>query len=146
MKPKILNAFGIFEDIIYGILAVLLIGVAGLVIFSIFNGFVHTIGTGELETGIIHIIDNILLGLMVAEILYTVVISFESHSLKPEPFLIVGLIASVRRILLISLEAAHVTKLDPAVFRNFMLELGILSVLILIFVVSIYILRKKVGE
>ena len=74
--------------------------------------------------GVIRVIDAILLGLMVAEILYTVIISFESHSLKAEPFLIVGLIAAVRRVLLISLEATHVYKLSQDVFNSYMIEMG----------------------
>ena len=143
MRTKITQGLNLFEDLIYGIIALALAGAAILVLYSVFNSFVHTIADNTISTGIIHIIDKILLCLMIAEILYTVTISFESHSLKTEPFLIVGLIASIRRILLISLEAAHVTSSDPVTFKNFMIELGILSVLVLIFVVSIYLLRKQ---
>jgi uncharacterized membrane protein (DUF373 family) len=131
------------EEVIYGLVALMLVGTVGLVLFTIVTSFLSIFAGGELITGIIHIIDKILLTLMIAEILYTVIISFESHSLKCEPFLIVGLIASVRRVLLISLEAAHMSIGVPQQFNNFMIELGILSVLIFIFVISIYLLRKK---
>jgi hypothetical protein len=47
---------------------------------------------------------------MLVEILHTVRISIRSHILVTEPFLVVGLIASIRRILVITLEAATLTK------------------------------------
>jgi hypothetical protein len=48
---------------------------------------------------------------MLVEILHTVRISIRSHILViTEPFLVVGLIASIRSILVITLEAATLTK------------------------------------
>jgi len=105
----------------------------------------HAVEGGDLIAGVVDVIDKVLLALMVAEILYTVVISFRSHSLQAKPFIIVGLIAAVRRVLLISLEAAHVTAIESTVFTNYMIELGVLSFLILIFVLSLYVFGKR-GE
>ncbi len=48
--------------------------------------------------------------LMLVEILHTVRISLGSHVLVAEPFLVIGLIASIRRMLVISLELATLTK------------------------------------
>lgn len=47
---------------------------------------------------------------MLVEILHTVRISIHSHYLVTEPFLVVGLIASIGRILVITLEAAALTR------------------------------------
>jgi len=47
---------------------------------------------------------------MLVEILHIVRISIRSHVLVIEPFLLVGLIASIRRILVIALQAATLTK------------------------------------
>jgi hypothetical protein len=60
----------------------------------------------------------------------------------------VGLIASIRRILVITLEAANLTKPgtwsaeDASIFRASMIELGLLGLLILILVFSITLLRR----
>src|SRR5205085_915388 len=64
-----------------------------------------------------------------------------------KPFLIVGLIASIRRILVITMQAAkfaedHGTADGANAFRNAMIELGLLAVLILVFVFSIFLLRR----
>jgi hypothetical protein len=48
--------------------------------------------------------------LMLVEILHTVRISIRSHVLVTEPFLVIGLIASIRRMLVIGLELATLTK------------------------------------
>src|SRR5438309_5841142 len=63
--------------------------------------------------------------------------------------LVVGLIASIRRILVITLEAATLTKEGAwategahAIFRSSMIELGLLGVLVLVLVVSITLLRR----
>jgi phosphate starvation-inducible membrane PsiE len=90
------------------------------------------------------IIDRLLVVLMLVEILHTVLVSVKSGTLVPEPFLIVGLIASIRRILVITLETAQhggVANGDDEAFRASMIELGVLGVLILVMVTSIYMLR-----
>jgi uncharacterized membrane protein (DUF373 family) len=92
-------------------------------------------------------IDRLLFVLMVVEILHTVRVSFRSGTLVCEPFLIVGLIASIRRVLVITLESSQVNqpgKWTPdtqALFNSTMLELGVLGGLILIMVISICLLR-----
>lgn len=136
---------GVIEDVIYGILALLLVAVVILVLVAATVALWHAIEGGDLIAGVVDVIDKVLLALMVAEILYTVIISFRSHSLQAKPFIIVGLIAAVRRVLLISLEAAHVSAIESPAFTNYMIELGVLSVLILIFVISLYVFGKK-GE
>jgi hypothetical protein len=55
-------------------------------------------------------LNELLIVLMLVEILHTVRISIRSHVLVAEPFWVVGLIASIRRILVITLEAATLTQ------------------------------------
>ncbi len=94
------------------------------------------------------VIDQLLFVLMLIEILHTVRVSVESGSLNCEPFLVVGLIASIRRILVITLESSKITQggdwneNSDHVFRTSMTELGVLAVLILVMVASIVMLRR----
>ncbi len=93
-------------------------------------------------------LDQLLVVLMLVEILHTVRISIRSHILVTEPFLVVGLIGSIRRILVITLEAATLTKggtwtaENAGIFRASMVELGLLGLLVLILVFSITLLRR----
>ena len=94
-------------------------------------------------------IDRLLFVLMVIEILHTVRVSFRSGTLVAEPFLVVGLIASIRRVLVITLESSQVSQPDKwsvnsqGYFDSTMMELGVLGGLIVVMVVSIYLLRHS---
>ena len=136
------------EVFVYAVLAVLLfitalgaIATAGKILW---DGFAHwTIATQTLL-----VLDQLLVVLMLVEIMHTVRISIHSHVLVTEPFLIVGLIACIRRILVITLEAATLTKggtwtpEGASIFRASMFELGLLGFLILALAISIALLRR----
>ncbi|HSD18968.1 MAG TPA: phosphate-starvation-inducible PsiE family protein, partial [Anaeromyxobacter sp.] len=92
---------------------------------------------------IVTLLDRILLALMVVELLYTVQVSFKEHALVPEPFLLVALIATVRRILVITAEFGAQTRPADQLFRQVMWELSLLTVLILVLVASVVVLRKR---
>ena len=97
------------------------------------------------------VLDRLLLVLMLIELLHTVRLSVRSQTLLMEPFLIVGLIASIRRVLVITMQAAKLTEQGRmqageaagVAFRNTMVELGLLGFLILVFVFAIYFLRRS---
>ena len=112
---------------------------------DLWNGMQHWKG-GE---PLLALVDRLLFVLMMAEILHTVRVSIRSGTLNGEPFLIVGLIASIRRVLVITLESSQgspgsgQSQPNPAVFRASMIELGVLAGLILIMVICIYLLRRR---
>jgi uncharacterized membrane protein (DUF373 family) len=133
------------EDVVYVGLGLLLAGcslallVSGLIIFG------QNLMAGSLTTNIVSLLDRVLLILLVVELLYTVQVSFREHALMPEPFLLVGLIAGIRRVLLLTAELAHVHEQSEAVFRHFIVELLTLTVLIVALVISLVLLRKRSG-
>jgi uncharacterized membrane protein (DUF373 family) len=92
---------------------------------------------------IIELLDRVLLVVMLVELLYTVQVSFREHALVPEPFLIVGLIAATRRILVVTAEFAKLAQEGGTVFLYAMLELGLLTVMVLVFVTALVLLRKR---
>jgi hypothetical protein len=95
---------------------------------------------------IINLLDRVLLVVMLVELLYTVQISFREHALVPEPFLIVGLIAATRRVLVVTAEFANLAQAGGAVLLNAMLELALLTVMILVFVTALVLLRKRAPQ
>ena len=152
-EEKLRTRFGDYlgnaEVVIYFVLAVLLFITALATIADAGKMLWDGLGHWAIATETLRVLDELLLVLMLVEILHTVRISIRSHVLVTEPFLVVGLIASIRRILVITLQAATLTKggtwsADGAsVFRASMIELGLLGVLILILVVSITLLRRS---
>ena len=85
---------------------------------------------------------------MLVELLHTVRISIRSHALVVEPFLIIGLIAIIRRTLVLTLQAEGFTQGTlwsadvEAHFRASMIEAGVLALLIAVLVASIFVIRK----
>ena len=76
---------------------------------------------------------------MIVEILYTIRVSVKEHTLCADPFIIVAMIAAVRRILIISVESAYM----PEKFEPHMIEIAILGILIFVFAGSIILLRRR---
>ena len=97
---------------------------------------------GTLSQDIVTVLDRILLILMIVEILYTVQVSFREHTLVAEPFLIVGLIAAIRRILVLTAEFSRLLEMGDVAFRNAIIELGLLTVMVGALVASLFMLRK----
>lgn len=103
--------------------------------------WVATAGGPELiEHTAIQILNTILLVMMTMEIVYTVAISLKSHILNAEPFLIIGAIAAIRRMLVITATATDV-ETKPDVFHNTLIELGLLAATVIAMTVAIWILR-----
>ena len=136
------------EVAIYAILGFLLSATAVLSLAAAASLLWMGIKGWSVTSGTFQILDQLLLVLMVVEILHTVRTSIKSHTLVTEPFLIVGLIASIRRMLVITLEASDLIKQGnwtaggESVFRASMLELALLGGLILILVSAIAVLRR----
>jgi uncharacterized membrane protein (DUF373 family) len=130
------------EDMMYiaigavlAIAAVVLLGWAAL-------SFFQSVSMGNVGEAVLRMLDTLLLALMIIEIMHTVRISIGSRSLAIEPFLVVGLIASVRRVLIITAEQATPSAEHMVEFQMAMLELGLLTFMILALVGAIYWVRR----
>jgi uncharacterized membrane protein (DUF373 family) len=95
-------------------------------------------------------LDAMLLVLMLVELAYTVVTSFRGSELSAEPFLIVGLIAVIRRILVITIGSVNLPGSSPPAipskvesFSSQPVELIVLTAIVLVFVGSIALLRMR---
>ena len=133
--------FNFVEDAVYVGLGLLLAGVASALLIAEIIYFVQYLVNGQLSENIVMLLDRILLIIIFVEVLYTVQVSFRQHVLRPGPFLVVGLIAVTRRILVVTAELPKMAREDHAIFQNAMIELGLLTVLIVALVISLHFLR-----
>ena len=147
-KPNrvwVTRVFTVVEDVVYVGLGLLLAGCSLALLVSGLINFGQNLMAGSLTINIVALLDRVLLILLVVELLYTVQVSFREHALMPEPFLLVGLIAGIRRVLLLTAELAHVHEESEVVFRHFIVELLVLTVLIVALVISLVLLRRRSG-
>lgn len=142
-RAFVTRGFTYVEDIVYVGLGVLLAGAAVVLLADGAAMFWRTLVAGGLPAHVIDLLDRILLILMIAEILYTVQVSLREHALIPEPFLVVALIAGVRRVLVLTAEFADLLERGEQAFTSAMIELGLLTAMILILVVSLMLLRRR---
>ncbi len=151
-RPFVANLFLRVEHGLYVTLALLLCITGLLALAGAAAMLWRGLGDWTTASSVFVVIDRLLVVLMLIEILHTVRVSVHSGSLTCEPFLVVGLIASIRRILVITLESSQATQHGETsenaerLFRMSMIELGILAILILVMVASIFILRRAQKE
>jgi uncharacterized membrane protein (DUF373 family) len=130
------------EDTVYVGLGLLLAAVALTLLITEIIYFGHYLITATLSENVVFLLDRILLIVIFVELLYTVQVSFRQHVLHPEPFLVVGLIAVTRRILVLTAELSKLVKDDEMLFRNAMIELALLTALIISLVFCLRMLRQ----
>jgi uncharacterized membrane protein (DUF373 family) len=143
LKDWIILWFNRAEDIIYVGLGVLLAAIAFTLLITEVIYFGRFVSTVSLSENIVFLLDRILLIIIFAEVLYTVQVSFRQHILQPEPFLVVGLIAVTRRILVLTAEMSKLAKETQGGFYNAMIELGLLTLLVVALVVCLRMLRQQ---
>ena len=143
-KPSwIANFLKNTETVVLFAVAIVLVILAVLILITGIVNLYHAVLAGQVHDQAIDILDGILLVMMIMEIVYTVTLSMEAHTLVAEPFLIVGAIAAIRRMLVITAASTSLELTNPAAFTNTLIELGLLAVTIVMIAGAIYIMRSS---
>jgi len=130
------SSLGRAEDLIYALVGILLaIAAVILTIDAATSTFSDLTRSVKATTVVIDLLDKGLVMFMVAELLHTVRITIRQHTLAAEPFLIVGLIAGIRRVLVLTAESQQTAAQE--------VELGILVALILVMSAAILMWRRS---
>jgi uncharacterized membrane protein (DUF373 family) len=140
------NQIGAAETVLYVFVGIFLLLAGGLILLDTVKGFLDGVsdGDGSLELGL-RVLDRILLMLIIAELLYTLQLVIARGEIAAEPFLFIGIIAVVRRVVVITAETEKLPEGGRAL-TNFLLELGLLSLLVIAFGLAIYLIRKGAAE
>ena len=142
-REGIARVFSTVEDAVYVILGLLLAaGLAALLVDAAL-AFWRTFADGLSSMNIVPFLDRTLLVLMVVEILYTVQVSFREHLLVPEPFLLVALIAAVRRIIVLTAELGELARKGGEAFRAGMIETALVAAVVVALAAALVVLRKR---
>lgn len=139
------RALEIAEGIVYaGVAAFLLILAVGA--FAIAARAIPSLFTGDSAAqSALEMLDTLLLVFIVVELLYAVRITIARRELIAEPFLLVGIIASIKEIVVLSVKAADEIG-TGAPFSDAMWEVGVLGVLVLLLGGTALLLRRKERE
>jgi len=131
----------IAEDAIYVGIAALLAISAGVLLLSAARGLTQVGELGASEA-VLEVLDRLLLVFIVVELLFAVRVILGKREVVAEPFLIVGIIASIKEIIVLSVKAAdYVGKGEK--FNDAIVEVAVLGGLVLVLAVSAILLRLK---
>ena len=143
LREWISSGFTRVGDVAYvGLGLVLAVSALVLLVFVAIS-LGEAIISANLPVKIVRLLDQSLLILMIVEILYTLQVSFREHTLVAEPFLIVGLIAAIRRVLILTAEFSKPAEIGGTAFHIVMFELGLLTALILALVFSLSLMKRQ---
>lgn len=146
VRRVVLQGLGLVEDLVYAGLGILLAVTAVTLLVAAFQSLVGMLFKGLLAGQVVSVLDQILLILLIIELLYTVQVSFREHGLLAEPFLVVALIAVIRRVLVLTAELPKLPEAGGTVFSHALLELALLTIMIFVLVASFIMLQKQAKQ
>jgi len=136
------HGLSLVEDAVYAGLGLLLAVTALALLVVALKATGSALWGRALSGQVVGLLDQILLILLIIELLYTVQVSFREHGLLAEPFLVVALIAVIRRVLVLTAEIPKLPEAGESVFRHSILELALLTVMVLVLVGSLIMLQR----
>lgn len=122
-----------FDVVFHVIAAIMLLVACGYILY---HGALNILNPSR--ESIVHLINDVLLALIVLEILWTVNRFLKKKKFLLGPFLAIGVIAGVRRILLIEAQ----TSLDEHVEITKLYEIGVSAIVVLVMMIAYYISLK----
>lgn len=138
-KPRLVTLLNYAERAIYYGAALALLVTVGMLFVAVVASLLAVFETGPLETALT-ILDRVLLIFIFVELLNTIEIFVRENEIVAGPFLLVGLIAVVRRILLLTAEAEQT--IGTQEFQNLIIELGVLTALVISLAAALYFTNR----
>jgi len=132
------------ENVIYAGIATFLVGTA-LICLALAAKTTWGLTSNFSEQPVLDLLDILLLVFIVVELLFAVRSTVEKRELLAEPFLLVGIIASIKEIVVLSVESAKEVG-NGAEFDDRITEIAVLGVLVLLLGATSWLLRRKERE
>src|SRR5215211_6318326 len=132
---------GYGEFFIDTVVALALIAGGTMLLGVVVYDFVRDLGQGSFIAAVLELLSGLLLVFIFTELITTIRVVIARRRVVVEPFLIVGIVAAVRRLIVISAEAENL--LGTAEFRDVMLEIGVLAVTVLLLGATVLLLRIR---
>ncbi len=125
------------EDILYLVVAIVLVVGAGMVLVDAVHGLVTELEDGT-KVAVEHALDSLLVVFILIELLGAVRETVKKRQLVAEPFLLVGMIASIKEIVVLSAFAP-----DDADVGDVVLQVGVLGGVVVGLSLALLLLRQK---
>ncbi len=116
------------------------LAVGGVILLAVvLYDFVRELGQAPFIGQVLELLSGLLLVFIFTELISTIRIVIARRRVEVEPFLIVGIVAAIRRLIVISAEAEKL--LGTSQFRDLMVEIGVLAGTVLVLGTTVLVLR-----
>ncbi|MBI5042303.1 MAG: phosphate-starvation-inducible PsiE family protein [Nitrospirae bacterium] len=132
----------IMDDIVHVIVAIALLGAAIMMILYTITPITPMNLRFIKIQSVLDVINDVLLVLIIMEVLWTVLRYLKRQKFSLNPFLAIGIISSIRRILVIGAQMSIGEMHDLEKVKVLFIELGINTGIILALIVAYYIYNK----
>ncbi len=138
-EPRLSRFLDVLERIVYYGASAILAITLGMIFVSTLLSMLQVPEVGLAQT-VLTVLDQVLLIFIFVELLATIRIVSREREIVAEPFLLVGLIAVVRRILSVTAEAGQYIGTEE--FEHLVIEIGALAVLVVALTAALYVTRR----
>ena len=136
------RAMHVGEGVVYAVVGVLLVVAAGMTLVAVGYELFNELDKGTLDA-VTAALDGLLLVFILVELLGAVRATVRERKLVAEPFLVVGIIASIKEIVVASLKAGD---LRGDAHTESMVEVGVLAGVTLLLGLTSFLVRRKERE
>lgn len=144
-RESVSDLFGYAEDLFYVAVAGSLIAVGLLYFGYTLYDFVARLTRGaQLPILVIELLGGLLLVFIFTEVIHTIRAVIDEKVIVAEPFLIVGIVAAIRRMIVLSAQASEL--IGKPQFTDAMLELAVLTAMALLLGLTVFLLRRSGGS
>lgn len=133
------------ENLVYALAGLLLAISALIVLVALGYRLVQDVDDGT-QGAVTAALDGLLLVFILLELLAAVRATMTERRLVAEPFLIVGIIASIKEIVVTALDAKAVRGEGGEAFSDAITEIGVLAGVVVLLAVATFLVRRKERE
>ena len=134
------RAMHVAEDFLYALVALVLVALAVVVLIDAGSTLVRD-SSEDVTSAVDKTLSSLLIVFILVELLGAVRATIKERRLVAEPFLLVGMIASIKEIIVVGGLAGKDLTVEDA-----MLKIGVLGAVILALSLAAYLLRRKERE
>lgn len=146
MNQRIGDLLSIVEKLVYIAVAVLLLIMSGYTLVDAFTSFTSLHMADGVTAALTSILNDVLFAIILMELLRTVISHVSEGGFQLRSFLIIGIISSVRRILVLGAQLSGSHPGSSVEFNRALAELGVDAGVAGVLTLALYIVQRIRGD
>lgn len=143
-RSFVATLLGYGEFVLDAAVALALTAGGTILLASVLFDYASTLGSTRMVAQALNLLSGLLLVFIYTELISTIRVIIASRMIRVEPFLIVGIVATIRRLIVVGAQAEG--RIGTPEFRDIMIEIGVLAGTALVLGLTVLILRIRRGR